>query len=182
VADYPFTTLHPQLGVVRVASDQSFVLADIPGLIEGSADGAGLGIQFLKHLERNRLLLHIVDMHPVAGADDPVEDLTKIARELGRYSARLTELPRWLVLNKLDLLPAAERESRIARIVAEYGWTGPVHAVSAATGEGTQALAAACMRFIAEQDRLAQERLEQERADGIQADGARETTPAVPEA
>jgi GTP-binding protein len=177
VADYPFTTLHPQLGVVRVAADQSFVLADIPGLIEGAADGAGLGIRFLKHLERNRLLLHIVDIHPAAGADDPVEDLTKIARELGRYSERLTGLPRWLVLNKLDLLPASERESRIAEIVAQYGWTGPVHAVSAVTGEGTQALAAACMRFISEQDRL-----ERERAGEKSAADARMSTPAAPEA
>jgi GTP-binding protein len=150
VADYPFTTLHPQLGVVRVDRERSFVLADIPGLIEGAADGAGLGIQFLKHLERNRLLLHLVDASAELVAGDPVADLRTVEAELGRYSARLSKLPRWLVLNKVDLLPAADRERVIAGIVARYEWDGPSFAISALTGEGTQALAREVMRYLEE--------------------------------
>jgi GTP-binding protein len=153
VADYPFTTLHPELGVVRVEPDRSFVIADIPGLIEGAAEGAGLGIRFLKHLERNRLLLHIVDLSAGDEARDPVTDLVAVSSELERYSQRLTELPRWLVLNKIDLLPPDQREAAIERIVAAYGWSGPVFAISAATGEGTDALAHAIVDYIAELDR-----------------------------
>jgi len=150
VADYPFTTLHPQLGVVRVGTERSFVIADIPGLIEGAAEGAGLGIQFLRHLERNRLLLHLVDAGSALGAGDPVADLRAVEVELGRYSERLAELPRWLVLNKMDLLPAGEREEAVARIVAAYGWQGPVFAISALTGEGAQALAQKVMGYLEE--------------------------------
>jgi GTP-binding protein len=150
VADYPFTTLAPSLGVVRTDTNRSFVIADIPGLIEGAADGAGLGIQFLKHLERNRLLLHLVDASAELVAGDPVADLRTVEAELGRYSARLSKLPRWLVLNKVDLLPAADRERVIAGIVARYEWDGPSFAISALTGEGTQALAREVMRYLEE--------------------------------
>jgi GTP-binding protein len=148
VADYPFTTLHPQLGVVRVDREKSFVLADIPGLIEGAAEGAGLGIQFLKHLERNRLLLHLVDASAHLVSGDPVADLRAVAAELERYSEKLSELPRWLVLNKVDLLSASEREAVLADIVARYEWNGPVFAISALTGEGTQALAREVMGYL----------------------------------
>jgi GTP-binding protein len=148
VADYPFTTLHPQLGVVRVDRERSFVVADIPGLIEGAADGAGLGIQFLKHLERNRLLLHLVDASAGLVSGDPVADLRAVEAELKRYSARLSNLPRWLVLNKVDLLPAADRDRIRADIVARSEWEGPVFAISALTGEGTQALAREVMQYL----------------------------------
>ena len=148
VADYPFTTLHPQLGVVRVDSEKSFVLADIPGLIEGAAEGAGLGIQFLKHLERNRLLLHLVDAGASLISGDPVADLRAVESELRRYSETLGNLPRWLVLNKVDLLPADDRERVLADIVARSEWNGPVFAISALTREGTQALAREVMQYL----------------------------------
>ena len=148
VADYPFTTLHPQLGVVRVDEDTSFVIADIPGLIEGAAEGAGLGIQFLRHLERNRLLLHVVDVGAAPEAMDPVESIATVAAELGRYSAKLAELPRWLVINKIDLVPADAREATISAIVDAFDWQGPVYAISAATGEGTAALGRAVAEFL----------------------------------
>lgn len=148
VADYPFTTLHPQLGVVRVGAEKSFVLADIPGLIEGAAAGAGLGIRFLKHLERTRLLLHVVDIGSPGG--DPAADMRAIAAELGKYSERLTALPRWLVLNKIDVLAPEERERAVAAVVAELGWEGPAFAISALSGEGTAELAAAIMTYLDE--------------------------------
>jgi GTP-binding protein len=148
VADYPFTTLHPQLGVVRVDREKSFVVADIPGLIEGAAEGAGLGIQFLKHLERNRLLLHLVDASAELVSGDPVADLRAVEAELKRYSKRLSNLPRWLVLNKVDLLPAPDRDQILAEIVKRSEWEGPVFAISALTGEGTQALAREVMRYL----------------------------------
>ena len=116
VADYPFTTLHPNLGVVSVGTHRSFVIADIPGLIEGAADGVGLGIQFLKHLQRTRLLLHIIDVLPEESADSPVESARKILRELKRYDESLYQKPRWLVLNKTDLLPEEEVEAICAEI------------------------------------------------------------------
>jgi GTP-binding protein len=152
VADYPFTTLHPQLGVVRVQTDQSFVIADIPGLIEGAADGAGLGTQFLRHLERNRLLLHLVDAGAGLAAGDPVADLRAVETEVARYSAKLSTLPRWLVLNKVDLLPPSDRDRILTEIVATYKWEGPVFAISAATGEGTQALARQVMQYLMSTD------------------------------
>jgi GTP-binding protein len=148
VADYPFTTLHPHLGVVRVGPLRSFVMADIPGLIEGAAEGAGLGIQFLKHLSRTRLLLHLVDVSPHGGSGDPVRDVQVIDAELGRYSADLARRERWLVVNKLDLLPEDQRRERVRTLVAALDWQGPVHAISAHTGEGTAALAQAVMQHL----------------------------------
>lgn len=152
VADYPFTTLHPQLGTVRVATDQSFVLADIPGLIEGAAEGAGLGIQFLKHLERTRLLLHLVDASVLVTGGDPAADMRTVAAELARYSTRLAEQPRWLVINKVDLLPPTEREQLVAALVADLDWQGPWFAVSALAGDGTQQIARRAMAYLRERN------------------------------
>lgn len=140
VADYPFTTLHPNLGVVRAGEHRSFVIADIPGVIEGAAEGAGLGLQFLKHLSRTRLLLHLVDICPPGDVSDPVNDVRIIEQELAKFSPELAQRERWLVLNKVDLLPQAEREQRCADIVARLGWTGPVFRVSALNHDGTQEL------------------------------------------
>jgi len=158
VADYPFTTLHPQLGVVSVGTDRSFVLADIPGLIEGAAEGAGLGIRFLKHLERTRLLLHVVDACADLSGGDPVELHRAVEGEVGLYSEALATRPRWLVLNKLDLLPAEQRERRLAELVRKLDWHGPVYGISALTAEGTKRLAQDVMAF------LEKENLEQKRA------------------
>ena len=148
VADYPFTTLHPQLGVVSVGTERSFVIADIPGLIEGAASGAGLGIRFLKHLERTRLLLHIVDACAEVASGSTEEDYRSVEAELGNYSAALADKPRWLVLNKLDLVPPEERERRAAKLAKELGWTGPVYAISALTSAGTERLARDVMTFL----------------------------------
>ena len=136
VADYPFTTLHPNLGVVRVGRLQSFVMADIPGLIEGASEGAGLGIQFLKHLQRTGLLLHLVDIAPIDGSD-PATVVKAIARELGNFSEDLVDKPRWLVINKIDLLSADDRAAAREKILSALDWQGPFFEVSAATGEGT---------------------------------------------
>jgi len=136
VADYPFTTLAPNLGVVRTDANRSFVVADIPGLIEGAADGAGLGHQFLRHLQRTRLLLHIVDLAPFDPDADPVRDARAIVNELKRYDAALHEKPRWLVLNKIDLVPAGERDARAKAFVKAYRWKGPMFVVAAVNGEG----------------------------------------------
>jgi len=145
VADYPFTTLHPGLGVVRLGSDRSFVVADVPGLIEGAAAGAGLGIRFLRHLSRTRLLLHVVDAGAAPGAA-PAEQVRTLATELACFSPELAARERWLVLNKMDLLPdAGAREARRRELVDALGWRGPVHLVSAASGEGCRALCAAVM-------------------------------------
>jgi len=140
VADYPFTTLAPNLGVVRTDAERSFVVADIPGLIEGAADGAGLGIQFLRHLQRTRLLLHIVDLAPLDPEADPVHDARAIVNELQRYDAALHDKPRWLVLNKLDLVPEDERARRVKAFVKTYRWKGPVFAITAINGEGCREL------------------------------------------
>lgn len=148
VADYPFTTLSPHLGVVRVDHSRSFVVADIPGLIEGAADGAGLGHRFLRHLQRTRLLLHVVDLAPLDGAVDPVAEARAIVKELKRYDEGLFEKPRWLVLNKLDLLEAESREARVADFVKAYRWKGPVFAVSAINGEGCRPLVYALMEWL----------------------------------
>jgi len=148
VADYPFTTLSPHLGVVRVDHNRSFVVADIPGLIEGAADGAGLGHRFLRHLQRTRLLLHVVDLAPLDGAVDPVAEARAIVKELKRYDEALFEKPRWLVLNKLDLLEADSRESRVADFVKAYRWKGPVFALSAINGEGCRQLVYALMEWL----------------------------------
>ena len=157
VADYPFTTLYPNLGVVSVAPHQSFVVADIPGLIEGAAEGAGLGIRFLKHLERTRLILHIVDVAPLGDCSDPVEDAQKIVAELENYNPELAERERWLVLNKLDLLPEEEREAHCAEIVQRLNWQGPVFKISAISAEGTRELCFAIWHYLVEQQRIAQE-------------------------
>jgi GTP-binding protein len=148
VADYPFTTLAPHLGVVRVDTNRAFVVADIPGLIEGAAEGAGLGHRFLRHLQRTRLLLHIVDIAPFDGEADPVADARAIVKELKRYDPALYEKPRWLVLNKLDLVPAEEREARVAAFVKSLRWKGPVFAVTAINGDGCRALIYAIQEWL----------------------------------
>ena len=140
VADYPFTTLAPQLGVVRTDEGRSFVVADIPGLIEGAAEGAGLGHQFLRHLQRTRLLLHLVDIAPLDPEANPVADARAIVEELRKYDTSLHDKPRWLVLNKLDLLPEAERESTAKAFVRKYRWKGPWFAISAIDGGGCREL------------------------------------------
>jgi GTP-binding protein len=148
VADYPFTTMHPNLGVVSVGLNRSFVMADIPGLIEGAAEGAGLGIRFLKHLQRTRVLLHLVDVLPPDPAADPVKDARSIVAELKKFSKELGERERWLVLNKLDLLPPAEGDKLCKDIVRRLRWKGPLYRISAVTGEGTRELVEALMRRI----------------------------------
>src|SRR5438105_4697527 len=140
IADYPFTTLHPNLGVVRVGPEQSFVVADIPGLIEGSAEGAGLGHQFLRHLQRTRLLLHLVDIAPFDESIDPVAQAKAIVAELKKYDPALFRKPRWLVLNKLDMVPAGEREQRVKDFVKRFKYKGPVFHISALTREGCDTL------------------------------------------
>ncbi len=149
VADYPFTTLHPNLGVVRVGPEQSFVVADIPGLIEGASDGAGLGHLFLRHLQRTHLLLHIVDFAPFDEGVDPVAQAKAIVGELKKYDAALFEKPRWLVLNKIDMVPAEEREKRAKDFVKRFKWKGPVFQISALTHEGCEALVRAVHQHVA---------------------------------
>jgi GTP-binding protein len=153
VADYPFTTLHPQLGVVAVGPLKSFVMADIPGLIEGAAEGAGLGIRFLKHLQRTRLLLHLVDIAPPDPDADVIEGARAIVRELKKFSPELAKKKRWLVLNKIDLLQPAAREERCAEIVRKLRFRGPVFRISGATGEGTKELCQAVMRHLEQKSR-----------------------------
>lgn len=148
VADYPFTTLHPNLGVVRVDHDRSFVIADIPGLIEGAAEGAGLGHQFLRHLARTRLLLHLVDLAPFDAHADTVAEARAIVNELKKYDEDLYRKPRWLVLNKADLLAPAERAERAQRFVADFGWPGKSFIISALSGEGCQELTYAIMAHL----------------------------------
>jgi GTP-binding protein len=148
VADYPFTTLHPNLGVVRVDNNRSFVIADIPGLIEGAAEGAGLGHQFLRHLQRTRLLLHIVDLAPFDESVDPVREAKAIVEELRKYDQALYEKPRWLVLNKVDMVPADEREARVKAFLKRYKWKGPCFTISALTGEACPALTYAIMAHL----------------------------------
>ena len=151
VADYPFTTLHPNLGVVSVSRHRSFVVADIPGLIEGAADGAGLGIQFLRHLQRTRLLLHIIDVSPEEGADPPMLSARKILSELQRYDDTLYRKPRWLVLNKLDLVADENRNALRDEIVDGLEWRGPVYLISAIAHDGVDELCNDIMNFL-EQD------------------------------
>ncbi|MFO1308335.1 MAG: GTPase ObgE [Burkholderiales bacterium] len=148
VADYPFTTLAPALGVVRTDERRSFVVADIPGLIEGAAEGAGLGHRFLRHLARTRLLLHVVDLAPLDPEADPVRDAKAIAKELGKYDPSLAKKPRWLVLNKLDLVPADERDARVAAFVKAMRYKGPVFAIAAISGEGCRALVYAIQDWL----------------------------------
>ena len=147
VADYPFTTLVPSLGVVRMDSHQSFVVADIPGLIEGAADGAGLGIQFLKHLERCRVLLHLIDIDPIDGSD-PVENAKIIISELEKYSDKLAQKPRWLVFNKVDLLDGDEAKQKAQAIVEALGWEGDYYMIAAINQEGVKKLCWDIMEFL----------------------------------
>lgn len=148
IADYPFTTLHPNLGVVRVGPEQSFVIADVPGLIEGAAEGAGLGHQFLRHLQRTRLLLHIVDLAPFDETVDPVAQAKAIVGELKKYDKELFDKPRWLVLNKLDMVPADERAARVKDFVKRFKHKGPVFEISALTREGCEHLVQAVYQHI----------------------------------
>ncbi len=148
VADYPFTTLHPNLGVVSVGPLKSFVMADVPGLIEGAAEGAGLGIQFLKHLQRTRLLLHLVDIAPLDVAADPTDAFRSIENEVRKFSSELAEKPRWLVINKTDLLATDDLEVAKDMLLSDLDWKGPVFLVSAETGAGVEALGQAVMREL----------------------------------
>jgi GTP-binding protein len=150
VADYPFTTLNPSLGVVRIAHDQSFVVADIPGLIEGAAEGAGLGLQFLRHLARTRLLLHLIDLAPLEDDADPARDARALALELKKYDAGLYRKPRWLVFNKADLKESADEAQKAARaIVRSLRWKGEWFVISAINGKGCRELSGKIYTFIA---------------------------------
>jgi len=153
VADYPFTTLHPNLGVVRIDDQRSFVIADIPGVIEGAAEGAGLGLQFLKHLSRTGLLLHLIDVKPYESMDTPVQSAKKIIRELEKWGNELVSKPRWLILNKIDVLQDEEKDTHCQAIIKESGWAGPVFKISAINGNGTKELMFAIMNFLEEQRR-----------------------------
>jgi GTP-binding protein len=153
VADYPFTTLVPNLGVVRVSSERSFVMADIPGVIEGASEGAGLGFRFLKHLSRTRLLLHLLDVMP-PDSSDPVEHARKIAEELEKFSPTLAKKERWLVLNKLDLVPEGERAALVKRLTKALKWKGRVFSITAISGEGCPDLCQAIMVSVEEHRRL----------------------------
>jgi len=164
IADYPFTTLHPNLGVVRVSHEKSFVIADIPGLIEGAAEGAGLGHRFLRHLQRTNLLLHLVDMAPFDDAVDIVAEARAIVNELKKYDQDLFDKPRWLVLNKVDMIDAQERASRIKKFLKDYGWKGPVFEISALTGEGCKELCYAIQKDLDER-RQARDEAEEHAAD-----------------
>ena len=172
VADYPFTTLAPQLGVVRVDEGRSFVVADIPGLIEGAAEGAGLGHRFLRHLQRTRLLLHLVDLAPLDPDANPVQDARAIVAELRKYDPALAEKPRWLVLNKLDLVPDGEREARCKAFVRALRWKGPVFAISAIDGGGCAPLVHAVQEWLDAHPAPAQE------APAVDADTPIVVTPA----
>ena len=152
IANYPFTTLYPNLGVVKVDAYKSFVIADIPGLIEGAAEGAGLGIQFLKHLSRTSLLLHLVDIAPIDENEDPVESVKVIEKELQKYSDELGSRERWLILNKIDLLPPDEQDARCEDIIKRLNWQGKVFRISAATGMNTKDLSYQIMQYIDELD------------------------------
>jgi GTP-binding protein len=164
VADYPFTTLHPNLGVVSLGSDQSFVIADIPGLIEGAAEGAGLGIQFLRHVSRTRLLLHLVDIAPIDGTD-PVEQVRAIEQELAKFNPELLERPRWLVLNKADVLPEDERQAVAGEIVQRLGWKEPWFLVSAIARDNTMGVCQQVQRFFEAQHQAREERTDMQPGD-----------------
>ena len=158
IADYPFTTLHPNLGVVRVGPEKSFVVADIPGLIEGAAEGAGLGHQFLRHLQRTGLLLHMVDLAPFNESKDvlaqPLRDAKAIVKELRKYDPGLAKKPRWLVLNKVDVVPHEQRAERVADFVRRLRWKGPVFEISALTHEGCQSLCYAISDYLTTEKRV----------------------------
>jgi GTP-binding protein len=170
IADYPFTTLHPNLGVVRVSPEKSFVIADIPGLIEGAAEGAGLGHQFLRHLSRTGLLLHIVDLAPFEATVDPVKEAKALVRELEKYDEELLNKPRWLVLNKLDVVPEDERAKRVKDFVKRMAFKGPVFEISALTREGCEDLINAIYKYLEETRTMEQRATETqmtEEAQGI---------------
>jgi GTP-binding protein len=166
IADYPFTTLHPNLGVVRVGPEKSFVVADVPGLIEGAAEGAGLGHRFLRHLQRTHLLLHMVDAAPFDEAADPVAQVRAIAAELKKYDAGLAAKPRWLVLNKIDMLDETVREARVRDIVRRLRWKGPVFAISALARQGLEPLLHAIHEHVSA-TRAASPTLPDERFEGV---------------
>ena len=151
IADYPFTTLHPNLGVVRVGPERSFVVADIPGLIEGAAEGAGLGHQFLRHLQRTRLLLHIIDMAPFDDAVDPVVQARAIVKELRKYDEKLHAKTRWLVLNKMDMVPAEDQPAKVNDLIRRLRWKGPVFQISALARQGLDPLVQAIYEHVAAQ-------------------------------
>lgn len=157
IADYPFTTLHPNLGVVRVSHEKSFVIADIPGLIEGAAEGAGLGHQFLRHLQRTGLLLHIVDLAPFEDGVDAVKQAKALVKELQKYDASLADKPRWLVLNKMDVLSEDERKKRVKDFIKRFAWKGPVFEISALSHMGCQDLVNAIYLHL-EQKKHAEQR------------------------
>lgn len=170
IADYPFTTLHPNLGMVRVSHEKSFVIADIPGLIEGAADGAGLGIQFLKHLQRTGLLLHIVDLAPFDENVDPVKEAKALIKELRKYDESLYEKPRWLVLNKLDVLTEDERKKKVKDFVKRFAWKGPVFEISALNREGCEQLVTEIYKYLEEKrthEQRSQETQMKQEAQGI---------------
>ncbi len=154
VADYPFTTLHPNLGVVRVDDLRSFVIADIPGVIEGAAEGAGLGLQFLKHLSRTGLLLHLIDVMPYESSETPVEAARKIIHEVEKWSDDLAQKPRWLILNKIDRLPEGKVEQTCREIVEELGWQGPIYQISALKKQGLDRLMYDIMQHLDQQRQL----------------------------
>ena len=155
VADYPFTTLHPNLGVVRVGENQSFVIADIPGLIEGASEGAGLGHQFLRHLARTTLLLHLVDIAPFDPAINPVDEARAIVNELKKYDELLYQKPRWLILNKIDMVE--DVADKVKTFIKSFGWTGPVYSISAIKGIGCKELTYDIMTFIEENKKIQNE-------------------------
>lgn len=167
IADYPFTTLHPNLGVVRTAAERSFVIADIPGVIEGAAEGAGLGHRFLKHLARTRVLLHMIDLAPMYDDTDIVYEARAIVEELQKYDPDLYDKPRWLVLNKLDLIAEDERPARVKAFLDAYGWTGRVFEISGATREGCEELMREIQNFV---DAIkAEEKIAKEEQDALDA-------------
>lgn len=181
IADYPFTTLHPNLGVVRTGPERSFVIADIPGLIEGAADGVGLGVRFLKHLARTRILLHLVDLAPFDENVDTVHEARAIVEELRKYDEALADKPRWLVLNKLDMIAEEDRADKVAQFVRDYGWTGKVYQISAATREGTDALMLDIQNYI-DQVKLAEQREREEAEQAAKlAETLAQTTLRAPE-
>lgn len=181
IADYPFTTLHPNLGVVRTGPERSFVIADIPGLIEGAADGVGLGVRFLKHLARTRILLHLVDLAPFDEGVDIVHEARAIVEELRKYDEALADKPRWLVLNKLDMIAEEERANKVAQFVRDYGWAGKVYQISAATREGTDALMLDIQNYI-DQVKLAEQREREEAEQAAKlAETLAQTTLRAPE-
>jgi GTP-binding protein len=172
IADYPFTTLHPNLGVVRVGPEKSFVVADVPGLIEGASEGAGLGHQFLRHLQRTRLLLHLIDVAPFDDSVDPVAQAKAIVAELKKFDPALHAKPRWLVLNKLDMVPADEREARVKDIVKRLRVKGPVFEISALTREGCEQLVQKVYEHLAAQHRASQPVAVDPRFEGAAPDAA----------